>query len=185
MRFVEGKHYSVDAESGCWLWLGRIASSGYGYRGQARAHRLAYADAHEAIPEDHRVFHSCRNPACVNPQHLLLRDYTAAMRAIARETRSDLELDDILDIRNRAWDGESLRVLAAEYGLHWTAVGDIVDGSRWSEVGGPIGRPVTYCQLPECGVELDNARHAKYCSAGHRSRQNQRDRRAAKRAGAR
>ena len=62
----------------CWLWTGSTTPQGYGHvrvgRGRRRrmiyAHRLAYALVHGA-PGRKIVRHTCDEPSCVNPSHLL------------------------------------------------------------------------------------------------------------------
>jgi hypothetical protein len=63
-----------EPNSGCWLWLLAIDSSGYG-RGEFvgkkdRAHRLSYQAFKGAIPDGLTIDHLCRNKCCVNPDHL-------------------------------------------------------------------------------------------------------------------
>ena len=62
--------------SGCFLWIGNVDSRGYGrinirsrYVG---AHRLAWSVVNGPIPPGMQIRHSCDNPPCVNPAHLLL-----------------------------------------------------------------------------------------------------------------
>ena len=70
-RFVAMIEY--DILSGCWLWKGNKAN-GYGKfklnSKDLRAHRLAYLYWKGEIPEGLVLDHLCRNPACVNPNHL-------------------------------------------------------------------------------------------------------------------
>lgn len=62
----------------CWTWLGAVNQSGYGtYNtrtvrvGALYAHRISYALVIGATPGDDLVLdHLCRNPLCVNPDHL-------------------------------------------------------------------------------------------------------------------
>lgn len=61
-------------EDGCWQWVRKIATVGYGrmYHGgvEYAAHRLVYELTVERIPEGQVLDHLCRNRACVNPDHM-------------------------------------------------------------------------------------------------------------------
>ncbi len=69
---------AMDAETGCWVWTGTKTSTGYGviHEGgvdggrRLRAHRVAYELFVGPIPEGLVLDHLCRNPLCVNPEHL-------------------------------------------------------------------------------------------------------------------
>ena len=64
----------------CWPWTGwrNHKRGGYGafsiwpISSAIPAHRYAYERAHGAIPAGLVVRHSCDNPPCVNPAHLLV-----------------------------------------------------------------------------------------------------------------
>jgi hypothetical protein len=73
IAYIEARQIP-EPNSGCWLWLGPSANRGYG---QARladmrtsAHRASYIAYRGPVPDDMDVDHLCRNPACVNPDHL-------------------------------------------------------------------------------------------------------------------
>lgn len=60
--------------SDCWPWLGAIDAKGYGNvwaDGRSwKAHRLSYTLLTGPIPDGLELHHTCRNPPCVNPDHL-------------------------------------------------------------------------------------------------------------------
>lgn len=79
---VEGR-YSVNPDTGCWLWQHYTDQYGYGIfndydaqtkrsRGCIRAHRYTYSVVHGPIPEGMCVLHKCDVPNCINPEHLFL-----------------------------------------------------------------------------------------------------------------
>jgi hypothetical protein len=58
---------------GCWTWVGAKTPKGYGrfhLDGNKHAHRVAYELYKGAMPAGLVLDHLCRNPACVNPDHL-------------------------------------------------------------------------------------------------------------------
>jgi HNH endonuclease len=58
----------------CWNWVGSKNKAGYGrlwFSGEyVLAHRLSYELLRGEIPERLELDHLCRNPGCVNPDHL-------------------------------------------------------------------------------------------------------------------
>lgn len=70
---------SVINENGCWVWVGKKNYRGYpqltvreyGVHLNKYAHRLSVEVLKgEHIPPEHQVDHRCKNPACINPDHL-------------------------------------------------------------------------------------------------------------------
>lgn len=65
---------------GCWPWTGETNNQGYGRfefwhdgkRSRVFAHRLSLLIAGVPLADGIRVRHSCDNPPCVRPDHLLV-----------------------------------------------------------------------------------------------------------------
>lgn len=60
----------------CWEWTGTREEGGYGRFSERGvligAHRWVWEELVGPIPEDMTIDHMCRNPPCVNPDHLRL-----------------------------------------------------------------------------------------------------------------
>lgn len=74
MALIDARR-AIDPHTGCWLWTGRVGSSGYGrvhrkYGVQVQAHRFVYEAFRGPIPEGMSIDHLCRVRRCVNPDHL-------------------------------------------------------------------------------------------------------------------
>lgn len=65
----------VSIEDDCMVWQGSTNAHGYGiiWRNSKcyQAHRVCYATHNGPIPHGHLVRHTCENPPCINPLHLL------------------------------------------------------------------------------------------------------------------
>ena len=66
----------VAKTDSCWIWIAALDKKGYGMfskggrLGMMFAHRFSYELHKGAIPEGTEIDHLCRNPRCVNPDHL-------------------------------------------------------------------------------------------------------------------
>ena len=86
---VRPPEYIVDNETGCWVWQGPIGADGYGRKyadGKCVLARRWYyeLDAGE-IEAGLFISPTCRNPACVNPDHM--KAITASEKAALRWSR--------------------------------------------------------------------------------------------------
>ena len=82
------RKYIPEPNSGCWLWLGSQCNPRYGYgsfslnRRNETAHRASWMLLRGPIPAGMEIDHKCKNPYCVNPDHL--RVATPAENAATR-----------------------------------------------------------------------------------------------------
>lgn len=106
--------YTVDPD-GCWRWHRALTSAGYGYvrvRGVLQpAHRVVYELHRGPIPEGLHLDHLCRNPPCVNPDHLEPVTETENIRRGA-VVRTGISIEDY---RAVAEDARALRDQGMSY----------------------------------------------------------------------
>ena len=147
-RFWSRVSPSVGTE--CWEWTGHIDRKGYGQfcRWNGRkfgAHRVSYATCVADIPSGMLVLHSCDNRKCVNPAHLSvgtpldnMRDKVVRGRLPdckgERNGRAKLVVAEVVEIRRLLGSGQSIKSLAATYGVHVSTVRSIQRGERWAGV---------------------------------------------------
>jgi hypothetical protein len=86
-KFVERfwKNIDIRGSDDCWEWQGLKYPTGYGrvrFNGKMRyAHRVMYQiKSGEEIPAGMEVMHTCDNPGCVSPEHLVLGTHADNMR---------------------------------------------------------------------------------------------------------
>lgn len=116
-----------------------------------RPARWIFQQAHGPIgsPQE-MVCHHCDRPACVNLLHMYLgnartnvRDRDSRGRQITfrgeSNGRSKLRDADMPEICRRYAEGEILRVIAADYGVHLQTIHRVVKGKRLSATRHPQG----------------------------------------------
>ena len=83
---------SIDAASGCWIWLRTFGRDGYGrmgIKGKMRlAHRVSYETFVGPIPDGMYVCHRCDDHGCVRPEHLFLGTQADNIRDMWRKGRA-------------------------------------------------------------------------------------------------
>jgi hypothetical protein len=87
----------IDSATGCWLFTGNRNNGGYGListNGSGRAaHRVLYEETVGPVADGLELDHLCRQPSCVNPDHLEPVDHTENMRrAVAARNQKDAAL---------------------------------------------------------------------------------------------
>jgi hypothetical protein len=138
----------VDVRSAdeCWPWTSAKNTHGYGFVRTERktASRKAYELAHCVdLPGSVVVRHSCDNPICCNPLHLLSgshadnsRDKVRRGRARRGDRHPFAKLsDEIVRISRKAHaEGETVQNLASAYGVAHEVMRRAIRGMTWGHV---------------------------------------------------
>jgi hypothetical protein len=113
----DGGHDNPD-DGMCLPWAGRRDEDGYGHFGKSgSAHRLAWEDANgQRIPPGLVVMHTCDNPPCINPAHLVLgaiadnnRDRHAKGRTVMPDNGPDFWRNKTHCPQGHPYDGNNVR----------------------------------------------------------------------------
>lgn len=139
----------------CLEWQAFRNKLGYGMFRWAKesksmmlAHRASWILVNGEIPDGQLVLHRCDNPSCVNPEHLFLgtnadnvadRDgkgrTSRARRNIGEEhPLSLLNEEKVRQIRELVANGQTHRLVAEKFGIHFGTVSDVVNRKRWKHV---------------------------------------------------
>lgn len=140
----------VGLPDSCWRWLGRLKREGNSLRSyycKTAAARIIFEISYKKIPGKMHVCHRCDNPSCVNPTHLFLgthRDNMEDMKKKGRtrlisqsgtsNPRSKLTESQVIEIRNRWRNGETLILLAKEFGISKSNAFYVANRIYWKHV---------------------------------------------------
>lgn len=108
----------VQNRDECWGWSGSVFY-GRSALGDFDASRVAYMIHHGEDPGHLFVRHSCHNPICTKPDHLLLgtaKDNKADQSLAFRGPRMIANENLVKEVRDRYKKGESIKDLEMEYG---------------------------------------------------------------------
>lgn len=127
--------YIIDEITGCWNWQLHKNDRGYGDKWcnntQIKAHRYMYELHKGPIPEGLQLDHLCKNPSCVNPDHL---EPVTAAENTRRSNSAKLTIEDIRDIREKYASGNYLqRELGDLYDVTVSHISNIVNNRVWKE----------------------------------------------------
>jgi len=133
----------------CLIWPGGKNTLGYGilsFEGKSwLAHRLAYYFKYGHVGSGRLLRHTCDNPACINPLHLLPGDDSDNMADMVNRGRqcggirraSKLTYDDVLYIRENfrrgtsRWNPGNKHELAKRFNVDESHIRKIAYGVKW------------------------------------------------------
>jgi hypothetical protein len=154
------ERYIPVTESGCWIWIGRDQSEGYGFMplgGRHNfdlAHRVSWQLYRGPIDRKICVLHRCDVRCCVNPDHLFIgtkgdNNRDAAMKGRSRNNGSvgsdngnaKLSTDDVLEIRRLYGPYRPYHYglvtgveLAKRYSVTPHAIYEVIKRKKWAHV---------------------------------------------------
>lgn len=135
---------AVGLKDECWEWEKHKQESGHGQVRRAgrafMAHRLAYSFATGLNPEGGVVRHTCDNPACCNPYHLVLgshadnvADRVSRDRSAKGERNGRAKLTEA-DVERVFMSCESTQQLADFFNVDRKVIYDIRRRNTWKSV---------------------------------------------------
>lgn len=122
----------------CWEWLGKKDAKGYGFfhmgGEQWRAHRAAFVISGGCLLPGQILLHSCDNPSCVNPGHMMPGTIRENNQDRARKGRSKpirkLSVEDVREILVRVRD-EPKKALARRFNVSPSLIRQIAHRTIW------------------------------------------------------
>ncbi len=141
---------SIYSENECWHWNGSKKPSGHGivttnryFNERTQAHRLAYLWEYGDFDRSKIIRHTCDNPSCVNPNHLIIGTHSDNIRDYCERQlpyKDTERLDRILNkeaVKVIKWylkQGTTARKLAKLYKVHESTIKGIKSGKNWSHI---------------------------------------------------
>ena len=98
MKFID-----VKEENDCWEFKGSKNKNGYGKIGVGgkkndSAHRVIFKIYNSDIPKDMVILHTCDNPSCCNPKHLVLGTQNDNIQDMVQKGRNKVRTGSIMPL---------------------------------------------------------------------------------------
>lgn len=105
--------------------------------------RFVYTEMFGEIPENMVIRHTCDNPACINPEHLIIgtvQDNNQDMIERDRHVKGSrcwsakLDENEVVKIKMMIRDGHRNKNIASKFGVDHRIISNIRHGRRWKHV---------------------------------------------------
>jgi hypothetical protein len=130
-RRKSGRAFVVDPATGCWVWQRHIDEGGYGVTWDGKRLVKAHVAMYRAKYGDYEgtLDHTCRNRACVNPDHLEPMTLAENCR---RGDQAKLTWPQVHVIRAASRERGSAGRLARRFGVTRETIYNVWHGRTWS-----------------------------------------------------
>ena len=117
-------------DTGCWEYRGGKTKRGYGQTSDTNGkhvlvHRVSFEKHHRRLKPGELVRHTCDNPPCMRPDHLISGDHaanTADMHERGRAGATKLRPADVVAVVQRRASGEPVASIAASFDVHQSTI---------------------------------------------------------------
>ena len=131
-----------EKTEGCWEWKGhkkkKLPYGAFTFRRKELiASRVSYTIYKGVIPQGLIVRHTCDNPSCVNPDHLLVGTYLDNHKdklARGRGFVEKLTVEQVIEIKKALLKKIPDSHIAPQFGVTASTIGRIKNGRLWSWV---------------------------------------------------
>lgn len=137
---------NITTPEECWEWTAGLDGHGYGsfklYGVSNISHRVAWFLTYGNFSKE-LLRHTCDNPKCCNPNHLLegtqsdnVKDMIIRERNATgeRNGRSKLSESDVSEIWKKIEEGRSDTSISKEYSVNRRAIYSIRNGISWKNI---------------------------------------------------
>lgn len=146
------KRVHPEPNTGCWFWVGKTSTDGYGQLhhkcsdGFLTAHRYSYFLHFGDFDRTKYVLHKCDNRLCVNPDHLYLGDSQQNVKDRTDRNRgakfpgssngfAKLNEATVISMRNDyRRGGITHRGIAKKYSVSFSTAQKILLRTRWTHI---------------------------------------------------
>lgn len=134
MKFID-----VKEENDCWEFKGSKNKDGYGKIGiggkkNESAHRVIFKIYNFDIPKNMVILHTCDNPSCCNPKHLVLGTQNDNIQDMVQKRRNKIRKGSIMplelldEIKNNYKGQKGFKIeMARKYNCSPTKITNLIE----------------------------------------------------------